>query len=44
MTHGPFRIPEPAEDAAPAQPTHLLVPLLAYDRDGIPPGLRRRLL
>ena len=34
MTHGPFRIPEPAEDAAPAQPTHLLVPLLAYDRDG----------
>ena len=34
LSRGPFRIPEPAEDAAPAQPTHLLVPLLAYDRDG----------
>ena len=40
MTHGPFRIPEPAPRPPPArgcgtaQPTHLLVPLLAYDRDG----------
>lgn len=34
LSRGPFRIPEPAEGAAPAQPTHLLVPLLAYDRDG----------
>ena len=34
LSRGPFRIPEPAEDAAPARPTHLLVPLLAYDRDG----------
>ena len=34
LSRGPFRIPEPPESAAPAQPTHLLVPLLAYDRDG----------
>ncbi len=31
---GPFRIPEPPEDVAVVRPTHLLVPLLAYDRDG----------
>ena len=34
LSRGPFRIPEPTEAATPAQPTHLLVPLLAYDRDG----------
>ncbi len=34
LSRGPFRIPEPPESAAPAEPTHLLVPLLAYDRDG----------
>ena len=34
LSRGPFRIPEPAEDAATGRPTHLLVPLLAYDRDG----------
>ena len=34
LERGPFRIPEPAEDAAPVRPTHLLVPLLAYDREG----------
>ncbi len=34
LSRGPFRIPEPPESATPAEPTHLLVPLLAYDRDG----------
>lgn len=34
LSHGPFRIPEPVEGALPAEPTHLLVPLLAYDREG----------
>ena len=34
LSRGPFRIPEPPESAATATPTHLLVPLLAYDRDG----------
>ena len=34
LSRGPFRIPEPLESATPARPTHLLVPLLAYDRDG----------
>ena len=34
LSRGPFRIPEPVESAVPAEPTHLLVPLLAYDRDG----------
>ena len=34
LSRGPFRIPEPPESAAPAAPTHLLVPLLACDRDG----------
>ena len=31
---GPFGTREPPEDAPPAVPTHLLVPLLAFDRRG----------
>ena len=34
MLEGPFRIPEPTENAAQLTPTLLLVPLLAYDSDG----------
>ena len=34
MLEGPFRIPEPTEDAAQLTPTLLLVPLLAYDSEG----------
>ncbi len=34
LSTGPFRIPEPHESAPPVRPTHLLVPLIAYDRDG----------
>jgi 5-formyltetrahydrofolate cyclo-ligase len=31
---GPYRIPEPGADAAVVVPSHVLVPLLAYDSDG----------
>ena len=34
MLEGPFRIPEPTEDAAQLTPTLLFVPLLAYDSEG----------
>lgn len=34
LSVGPFRVPEPPASASPVQPTHLLVPLVAYDRDG----------
>lgn len=34
MEEGPYRIPEPAADAAVVVPSHVLVPLLAYDSDG----------
>ena len=34
MLEGPFRIPEPTEEAAVLTPSLLLVPLLAYDSEG----------
>ena len=34
MLEGPFRIPEPTENAAVLTPSLLLVPLLAYDSEG----------
>ena len=34
MVEGPFRIPEPTEEAAVLTPSLLLVPLLAYDSEG----------
>lgn len=34
LSPGPFRVPEPPASARPVLPTHLLVPLVAYDRDG----------
>ncbi|MEC9454507.1 MAG: 5-formyltetrahydrofolate cyclo-ligase [Pseudomonadota bacterium] len=34
MLEGPFRIPEPTEEAAALTPSLLLVPLLAYDSEG----------
>jgi 5-formyltetrahydrofolate cyclo-ligase len=34
LATGPYRISEPLESAQQVEPTHLLVPLVAYDRDG----------
>jgi 5-formyltetrahydrofolate cyclo-ligase len=34
LVPGPFRVPTPPPDAAPVEPRILLVPMLAFDREG----------